>query len=516
MTTARAVSFATMAALALSCAKQPSPALPVAHPTFAPSALPDALPVPGPVLPITGGFLKIEVCAENIVRVAAAPDQRFFARATLATLAKRCTAAPFTVTAEPGATVVTTAALAVRVELPAGRVSFFDARRAPGADSPTPILAERAGGRSLAPATVAGEATFQVRQQWLESADESFYGLGQHQQDLLDLRDVDLDLRQYNTEIFVPFLVSSAGYGILWDNTSFTRFGDLGEPVPLPGATGLYSAASGALPGDVAIAGPSLDWQGTIVPPATGDYLLRAYSAGAVQLSIGGATVVDHWRQRWLPGEDLAKVHLNAGAPVPVRLRWTMDGTTRILRLLWKPPVPDRGTSFWSKVGDGVDYTFVYGPGRNLDQVVAGYRQLTGQAPLPPRWAFGLWQSRERYRTQNESLEVLRQFRARRIPVDNIVQDWQYWDPKRWGSHAFDPKRFPDPDGWIGALHAGHARVMVSVWPKFYPLLLRPRARSDRQLRRPGPDPHPAPGTRPRERRPPCALIAHHPGHSRR
>ena len=64
-----------------------------------------------------------------------------------------------------------------------------------------------------------------------------------------------------------------------------------------------------------------------------------------------------------------------------------------------------RTTSLWSKVGDGIDYTFVYGP--DIDRVIAGYRQLTGQAPMMPRWAFGLWQCRERYRNQKESIEVL-------------------------------------------------------------------------------------------------------------
>ena len=88
---------------------------------------------------------------------------------------------------------------------------------------------------------------------------------------------------------------------------------------------------------------------------------------------------------------------------------------------------------------------------------------------MPPRWAFGLWQCRERYKTQQESLDVVDGFRRRGIPLDNIVQDWQYWKPTEWGSHAFDPARFPDPDGWIRALHEKHVRLMISVWPKFYP-----------------------------------------------
>ena len=124
-------------------------------------------------------------------------------------------------------------------------------------------------------------------------------------------------------------------------------------------------------------------------------------------------------------------------------------------------------TSLWSEVGDGVDYSFVYGP--DLDDVIAGYRELTGRAPLMPRWALGLWQSRERYRTAQESLDTLAEFRRRGIPIDTIVQDWQYWKEDQWGSHEFDPARFPDPAAWIREIHDRyHARLMISVWPKFY------------------------------------------------
>ena len=137
------------------------------------------------------------------------------------------------------------------------------------------------------------------------------------------------------------------------------------------------------------------------------------------------------------------------------------------VRLLWKPPAKARSTSLWSEVGDGVDYYFVYGPA--LDRVVAGYRKLTGEAPMMPRWAFGLWQSRQRYETQQQSLDVVDGFRSRRIPFDNIVQDWFYWPENAWGSHRFDPVRFPDPDGWVKAIHDRNARLMISVWGKFYP-----------------------------------------------
>src|SRR5262249_7092680 len=112
-------------------------------------------------------------------------------------------------------------------------------------------------------------------------------------------------------------------------------------------------------------------------------------------------------------------------------------------------------------------YYFVYGP--ELDQVVSGYRALTGQAPMLPSWAYGFFQSRDRYMTAQDSLDVLQGFRTRGIPIDVIVQDWQYWPTAGWGSHHFDPVRLADPAGWINAIHATyHARLLLSVWPKFY------------------------------------------------
>jgi alpha-D-xyloside xylohydrolase len=419
-----------------------------------------------PPFAVAGGRLAIQLCADDVVRVmfarteTAAAFDALVARPTLATAPRRCVPPPWRLTQTKDAATLATARLQVRIDLGTGAVAFADA-------AGRPLLAERRGGRTLEPAVVRGERTFHVRQQWEPSADESLYGLGQHQNDLLDIKDVDLDLRQSNTEIFVPFLVSSRGWGILWDNTSFSRFGDLAPAVPLPGTAGLYAA--GGAPGDVAVSpNGTADWSGTVVAPATGEYLFRAYSSGDIQVRVDGRPVIDHFRQGWLASEDVARVRLTAGQRVALALAWKADIGVKIVRLLWKPPVADRTTSLWSNVGDAVDYTFVYGPA--LDHVVAGYRALTGTAPMMPRWAFGLWQCRERYRDAKESLEVLDGFRRRGIPVDAIVQDWRYWPEGQWGSHAFDPRRFPDPAGWIKTIHErDHAHVMISVWPKFYP-----------------------------------------------
>ena len=190
---------------------------------------------------------------------------------------------------------------------------------------------------------------------------------------------------------------------------------------------------------------------------------MRSSSRSAARL------VIDHWRQGWLPNEDVAHVQLTAGKPVPVRLQWRSDIGVKIVRLLWKPPVANRTTSLWSEVGDGVDYHFVYGP--QLDDVVAGYRRLTGQAPMMPIWAFGFWQCRERYSTAAQVLEVLKGYRDRGVPIDNIVQDWRYWPEADLGQPPVRPERaFPTRRGWLKTIHdTYHARLMISVWPKFYP-----------------------------------------------
>jgi alpha-D-xyloside xylohydrolase len=430
----------------------------------APTGRGPGAPGDGPILAVPGGLLKIQLCAEGVVRVAYATDPAFFGRPTLMTAQRKCDRPAFRVTGDGAQTTVSTSKLIVRVDAVTGAVTFAD-------PAGHVLLAEKeGGGRSILPVTVHGERTQSVRQEWTPDADESLYGLGQHQQGRLDIRGMDLDLYQHNTEVFIPFLVSSKGYGVLWDNTSHTRFGDLTDAVPLPGTTGLYGPADapGGLPGDVAPGAASVEWAGNVTPAVTGDYLFRTFYTGTLKLSVNGSPLIDHYRQDWLPNEDVARVKLTAGVPAAVKLAWTRDGNSHVVRLLWKPPVANPATSLWSQVGDGIDYWFVYGP--DLDEVVSGYRRLTGEVPMMPRWAFGLWQSKERYRSAQEVLDVLKGYRDRGAPIDNIVQDWRYWPDGQWGSHRLDPERYPDPAAWMKTIHDGyHAHLMISVWPRFYP-----------------------------------------------
>ena len=173
------------------------------------------------------GLLNLEVCADDIIRVSYAKDAAFFARKTPATEVRKDVTTKWTVDTVNGETVLTTAKVQARVNPATGAVSFYDLKG-------KLILAEKADGRTLTPVTVQGEQTFHVGQQWQANADESLYGLGQRQIGVVDIKGYDLDLWQHNTHVVVPFLVSSRGYGIFWDNLSYSRFGDLREFEPIP------------------------------------------------------------------------------------------------------------------------------------------------------------------------------------------------------------------------------------------------------------------------------------------
>lgn len=173
-----------------------------------------------------------------------------------------------------------------------------------------------------------------------------------------------------------------------------------------------------------------------------------------------------------------SSVHLqqeNTKVAIPVLL------SSKGYALLWDNPAitdvdagkGDKGTLSWlSEAGFGVDYYVMDGP--SPDQAIARYRWLTGAAPMFGKWAWGYWQSRERYKTQEEILGVVSEYRKRGIPFDGIIQDWQFWAPLNqetgehgWGSHEFDAARYPDPAAMIKGVHDMNAHIMVVSWPKF-------------------------------------------------
>ncbi|PWT74827.1 MAG: xylosidase [Bacteroidetes bacterium] len=219
------------------------------------------------------------------------------------------------------------------------------------------ITAETGGNKSMNTANVAGIATFSCHTQFESPADEALYGLGCHPEDSLSInykgRDQNLEIKYMTGAI--PVLLSTKGYGLMWDNYSASKF---------------YGSES-------------------------------------------------------------------------------------------------NNTSFEyvSESGKMVDYYFFYGP--DFDRIIHLYRIATGQAPMFPKWSFGLFQSQDRYKTQDEIIQVKNAYRGNHIPVDVIVQDWYWWSPLPIGSHVMNHERYPDPKSMIDELHKSNMHAMISIWPVF-------------------------------------------------
>jgi len=126
------------------------------------------------------------------------------------------------------------------------------------------------------------------------------------------------------------------------------------------------------------------------------------------------------------------------------------------------------GTAVTSDVVDDLGYYFILGP--SMDDAIHGFRQLTGATTMLPRWAYGYVQSKERYKTQDEVVDTVKEFRRRKIPLDLIVQDWNYWKPDHWGSPVPEASRYPDLSAMTQAVHDQNAHVMISIWPNPSPL----------------------------------------------
>ena len=352
--------------------------------------------------------------------------------------------------------------------------------------------------------------------------DEAFYGLGQHQSEEFNMKGKNEDLFQYNTKVSIPFVLSNKNYGILWDSYSYCRFGNPNDYLQLNRAFKLYdkSGKEGHLTGtyvdrmgkklvrdedsvyyeygtpaksEIALKtdnggiknfprgfnlmGATVTYEGFIEPECCGkcmgktyDYQFILYYSGYVKVYIDGKEVVpERWRTAWNPNTYKFTAQVRKGVKNQLRIEWQPDGGEAYCGLRVSEPrsKEERGQlSVWSEMAKDMDYYFI--AGENLDQVISGYRTLTGKASLYPKWVLGFWQSRERYKTSGEIEETLGEFRKRHIPIDNIVQDWNYWPEDQWGSHQFEASRFPNPQAMLDSVHAMHGRFMISVWPKFY------------------------------------------------
>ncbi len=299
----------------------------------------------GVTLTLNPGRLRLQVCDADIIRIEYTTASSIPAKTSLSVSANWQTPS-FCVTESAGVLTVTTARMRAKISESSGLVTFSDLN-----DN---VLVSEAS-KSLTAATVEGVATHTVKTAFNSPTNEALFGLGQHQDGVINRKGSTLHMVNANTQIQIPVLVSNKGYGLFWDNYSTTDF-----------------AGNGA-------------------------------------------------------------------------------GNTQY--------------SFSSETGDLVDYYFFYGP--TIDQVIAGYRTATGAAPLFPKWAYGLFQSKDHYQSSAEIAAVQQGYRNNNIPVDVIVQDWQYWTPWVWGSHFMDTSRYPDPAALVKQLHAANIHTMISIWPLY-------------------------------------------------
>lgn len=292
----------------------------------------------------SGATLKLVVSNDSIVHVLYSPVADFPKHPEYVVTKTWWPATPWKMESSEKSVVLSTSEMRVTVEKETGAISFSDL-------SGKQLFHD--GGRIMTPKTVNGEKTYRsetVVQMY--GSREGFYGLGQHQAGVWNYHGAAVGVSQENTEIAVPMLLSSNGYGVFWNNTSRMRFNN------------------------------------------------------------------------------------------------------RFVHVMY----------ITAEVADIIDYYFIYGP--EFDQIISSYRDLTGAAPMFGRWAYGFWQCKNRYKSQEEILAVAQRYRDLHIPVDNIVQDWFWWNRK--GEHVFN-KNYPDPKSMVDQLHKDNFHLMISVWPFFEP-----------------------------------------------
>jgi len=441
-------------------------------------------------------LVSLEPVNDRIIHVVASPLKTLSNGNSLCIYGQQ-EAASYDVSERGDSLIITTLEIKASVSLITGAVTFMD-------KNDELILKESdKGGKSFVPFSVEGTDGYSIRQVFESPVDEAFYGLGQHQSDEFNYKGLNESLYQYNTKVSVPFVVSNRNYGILWDNYSLTKFGDprdysqldlfkLFDDEGKEGAlTVTYSdfrtsrifhrereaiidfeniQTGKKFPAGIQPVSAEVVWSGELEPEVAGLYHFKIYYAGYVRLYIDNELIVpERWRTAWNPNTYKFSKELKKDRRYPIRLVWRPDGEVSYISLKALSPRPEEeqgSLSLFSEMGDRIEYYFI--KGNNIDEVISGYRTLTGKAPVMPLWSLGYWQSRERYRSQDELLDVVREYRRRNIPLDNIVLDWSYWPVDSWGSHEFDPKYFPDPEGMVDEVHRMNARIMISVWPKFY------------------------------------------------
>ena len=466
--------------------------------------------------------IRLQVVSDRIIRVQATAEQSFRSKQSLIIVPQN-SKAQYKVEEQGDDLIITTAAMRAVLNEATGQITFYDLKDqvllkevAQGGKTFKPFtVPDREIGVDIAKVPEAQKHGWSWRALFDSPDNEAFYGLGQHQSEELNMKGKNEDLFQYNTKVSVPFVISNKNYGILWDSYSYCRWGNPDDYLQLNRAfklydkdgkegqlTGTYVDKNGQkivrgedsiyfeyampetseicnktdkggiqnLPKGFALNGSKVVYEGYVEAPTNSFYQFILYYAGYMKIYIDGKLVVpERWRTAWNPNSYKFETAIPKGKKTPIRIEWQPDGDVSYCGLRVAAPRSEaekNQLSIWSEMSPDMDYYFI--AGKNMDEVISGYRTLTGKAPVYPKWVLGFWQSRERYQSSKDIEENMKKFRDLKIPVDNIVQDWNYWKLDSWGSHEFEAARYPNPQAMLDSVHALHGRFMISVWPKFY------------------------------------------------
>ena len=466
--------------------------------------------------------IRLQVVSDRIIRVQATAEQSFRSKQSLIIVPQEGKA-NYKVEEQGDDLIITTAAMRAVLNEATGQITFYDLKDqvllkevAQGGKTFKPFtVPDREIGVDIAKVPEAQKHGWSWRALFDSPDNEAFYGLGQHQSEELNMKGKNEDLFQYNTKVSVPFVISNKNYGILWDSYSYSRWGNPDDYLQLNRAfklydkdgkegqlTGTYVDKNGQkivrgedsiyfeyampeaseicnktdkggiqnLPKGFALNGSKVVYEGYVEAPTNSFYQFILYYAGYMKIYIDGKLVVpERWRTAWNPNSYKFETAIPKGKKTPIRIEWQPDGDVSYCGLRVAAPRSEaekNQLSIWSEMSPDMDYYFI--AGKNMDEVISGYRTLTGKAPVYPKWVLGFWQSRERYQSSKDIEENMKKFRDLKIPVDNIVQDWNYWKLDSWGSHEFEAARYPNPQAMLDSVHALHGRFMISVWPKFY------------------------------------------------
>ena len=466
--------------------------------------------------------IRLQVVSDKIIRVQATAEQGFRDKQSLIIVPQNGKA-NYKVEEQGEKLIITTAAMRAVLNEATGQITFYDLKDhvllnevAQGGKTFKPFtVPDREIGVDIAKVPESQKHGWSWRALFDSPDNEAFYGLGQHQSEELNMKGKNEDLFQYNTKVSVPFVISNKNYGILWDSYSYCRWGNPEDYLQLNRAfklydkdgkegqlTGTYVDKNGQkivrgedsiyfeyampeaseickktdkggiqnLPKGFALNGSKVVYEGYVEAPTNSFYQFILYYAGYMKIYIDGKLVVpERWRTAWNPNSFKFETPIKKGVKTPIRIEWQPDGDVSYCGLRVAAPRSEaekNQLSIWSEMSPDMDYYFI--AGQNLDEVISGYRTLTGKASLYPKWTLGFWQSRERYQSSKDIEDNMKKFRDLHIPVDNIVQDWNYWKLDSWGSHEFEAARYPNPQAMLDSVHAMNGRFMISVWPKFY------------------------------------------------